>query len=203
MMCSAYRLNKQGDSRELCLSPFSTLNQPGLLYRALIASWPTYRFLRRQVRWSWSSVPISLRTFHSLSLSTLLNCFGPAASFIQGLLVILLHSSQDLGDSSFGVIYFDSYCGSWGSHGKYTGWFAIPSSSGSHFFFFFVRTLCYDPSVLGNLPGMAYSFTELCKPIHHNKAVIHEGGKQENTIWSGNTTSGHIPWRNQNWKRHT
>ena len=27
MMCSAYRLNKQGDSRQLCYTPFSILNQ--------------------------------------------------------------------------------------------------------------------------------------------------------------------------------
>ena len=53
------------------------------------------------------------------------------------------------------------------------GWFAIPSSSGSRF----VRTLFYDPSVLGNLHSMAYSFIELCKPIHHNKVMIHEGEK--------------------------
>ena len=25
------------------------------------------------------------------------------------------------------------------------------------------------------LHGMAHSFNELCKPIHHDKAVIHEG----------------------------
>ena len=41
------------------------------------------------------------------------------------------------------------------------GWFAIPSSSGS----WFVRTLCYDPSVSGGLHSMAHSFTELCKPF--------------------------------------
>ena len=34
-----------------------------------VASWPAYRFLRRQVR--WSGIPISLRIFHSLS------CFKP------------------------------------------------------------------------------------------------------------------------------
>ena len=26
------------------------------------------------------------------------------------------------------------------------------------------------------LHGMAHSFIELCKPLHHGKAVIHEGG---------------------------
>ena len=29
-----------------------------------VASWPAYKFLRRQVR--WSGIPISLRIFHSL-----------------------------------------------------------------------------------------------------------------------------------------
>ena len=33
-----------------------------------VASWPAYRFLRRQVR--WSNIPISLRIFHSLLWST-------------------------------------------------------------------------------------------------------------------------------------
>ena len=39
----------------------------------------------------------------------------------------------------------------------------------------FVRTLHYAPSVLGGLQGIAHSFTELHKPLGHNKAVIHEG----------------------------
>ena len=33
-----------------------------------VASWPVYRFLRRQVR--WSGIPISFRIFHSLLWST-------------------------------------------------------------------------------------------------------------------------------------
>ena len=49
-------------------------------------------------------------------------------------------------------------------------WFAIPSSSGPHF----VRTCNYDPSVLVALHSIAYSFTGLCKTLHHNKAVIYE-----------------------------
>ena len=34
-----------------------------------VASWPVYRFLKRQVR--WSGIPISFRIFHNLFLSTL------------------------------------------------------------------------------------------------------------------------------------
>ena len=69
MMCSAYKLNKQGNNRQPCCIPFSILNQSVVTYRVLtVASWPTYRFLRRQVR--WSGIPISLRAFHSLLWST-------------------------------------------------------------------------------------------------------------------------------------
>ena len=69
MICSAYRLKKQSDSRQLCCTPFSILNQSFLSYRVLtVVSWPTYRFLRRQVR--WSGIPISLRAFCSLLWST-------------------------------------------------------------------------------------------------------------------------------------
>ena len=69
MMCSAYRLNKQGDSRQPCHSLFSILNQSIVPYRVLtVASWPGYRFLGRQVR--WSGIPDSLRASHSLLWST-------------------------------------------------------------------------------------------------------------------------------------
>ena len=32
------------------------------------------------------------------------------------------------------------------------------------------------------LHGMAHSFTELCKPLRHDKAVIHEGVKEPEEI---------------------
>ena len=65
MMCSAYRLNKQDDSREPCLTPYPILNQSFVPYRVLtVASWPPYSFLRRQVR--CSDISNSLRAFHSL-----------------------------------------------------------------------------------------------------------------------------------------
>ena len=50
-------------------TPFPIWNQSIVLCLVLtVASWPTYKFLRRQVRWSGSS--ISLRIFHSLLWST-------------------------------------------------------------------------------------------------------------------------------------
>ena len=57
MMCSVYKLNKWDDNKQPCHTSFPTLNQSLVPYRALtVASWPTYRFLRRQVRWSGVSI---------------------------------------------------------------------------------------------------------------------------------------------------
>ena len=69
MMCSAFRLNKQDDNIQPWRTPFPIWNQSVALCPVLtVASWPAYRFLRRQVR--WSGIPSSFRIFHSLSCST-------------------------------------------------------------------------------------------------------------------------------------
>jgi len=69
MRYSAQKLNKQGDNMQPWRTPFLIWNQSVVPCPVLTApSWPAYRFLRRQVR--WSGIPISLRTFHSLLLST-------------------------------------------------------------------------------------------------------------------------------------
>ena len=58
MMYSAYRLNKQGDNIQLWCTPFPIWKQSIVPYSVLtIASCPTHRFLRRQVR--WFGIPIS------------------------------------------------------------------------------------------------------------------------------------------------
>ena len=63
-MYSKYKLNKQGDSMQPCRTPFQILNQSVAPYKVLVvASWPTYRFLLRKVR--WPNIPISLSSFHS------------------------------------------------------------------------------------------------------------------------------------------
>ena len=62
-MYSAYKLNKQGDNIQPWRTPFPTWNQSVVPCPILtVASWPTYRFLKRQVR--WSGIPISFRIFH-------------------------------------------------------------------------------------------------------------------------------------------
>ena len=65
MMYSAYKLNNQGDNTQPWRTPFPILNQSAVPCPVLTAaSWPSYIFLRRQLR--WSGIPISLRIFHSL-----------------------------------------------------------------------------------------------------------------------------------------
>ena len=69
MMYSAYMLNKQGDNIQPWRTPFSIWNQSVVPCLVLtVASWPAYRFLRRQVR--WFGIPISWRIFRSLLWST-------------------------------------------------------------------------------------------------------------------------------------
>ena len=53
MMYSASKLNKQSDSIQPWRTPFPVWNQSVVPCPVLtVASWPAYRFLKRQVRWS-------------------------------------------------------------------------------------------------------------------------------------------------------
>ena len=61
MIHSAYKLNKQGDNIQPWCTPFPVWKSVVPCPVLTAASWPAYRFLRRQVRWSGS--PISLRIF--------------------------------------------------------------------------------------------------------------------------------------------
>ena len=69
VLYSAYKLNKQGDNIQPWHTSFPIWNQSIIPCQVLtVASWPTYRFLRREVR--WYDIPIFLRVFHSLLWST-------------------------------------------------------------------------------------------------------------------------------------
>ena len=75
MMYSAYKLNKQGDNIQPWRIPFPIWNQSVFPCPVLTAgSWPPYRFLRRQVR--WSGTPITLRIYYSLLWSTQLKALA-------------------------------------------------------------------------------------------------------------------------------
>ena len=58
MMYSAYKVNKQGDNMQPWCTPSLTWNQSVVPCPVLtVASWPAYRSLKRQIR--WSGIPIS------------------------------------------------------------------------------------------------------------------------------------------------
>ena len=77
MMYSAYKLNKQVDNIQPWCTPFPILSQSFVPYLVLtVASWPAYRFHRRQIR--WSGIPTSLRIFqffvtHAVKSSSVVN----------------------------------------------------------------------------------------------------------------------------------
>ena len=65
IMYTAQKLNKQGDNIHLCHTTFLILSQYLVSCPVLTAaSWPAYKFLKRQIR--WSDTPISLRVVHNL-----------------------------------------------------------------------------------------------------------------------------------------
>ena len=65
MIHFAYKLNKQGNNIQLWHTLFPIWSQSVVPCLFLtVVSWPAYKFLRRQVR--WSGIPISLRIFYSL-----------------------------------------------------------------------------------------------------------------------------------------
>ena len=74
-MYSAYKLNKQGDSIQSWCIPFPIWNQSIVPCPVLtVTSWPEYRFLRRQVK--WSGIPISLRIFPQFAVIHTAKGFG-------------------------------------------------------------------------------------------------------------------------------
>ena len=65
MMYSAYKLNEQSDNMQPWGTPLLIWNLSIVSHPVLtIASWPVYRFLKRQVK--WSGISISFGIFHSL-----------------------------------------------------------------------------------------------------------------------------------------
>ena len=69
MRYSACKLNKQGDNIQPWRTPFPIWNQSVVPCSVLtLASWPAYRFLKRQVR--WSGIPVSWRIFQFVVIHT-------------------------------------------------------------------------------------------------------------------------------------
>ena len=86
-MYSVYKLNKADNIQPWC-TPFPIWNQFVVPCPVLtVASWPAYRFLKRQVR--WSGIVISFRIFHSL----IINHKPPHPLFFLNTITIILSSS--------------------------------------------------------------------------------------------------------------
>ena len=69
MWCTLHMLNKQGDNIHPWRTPFPIWNQSIVPCPVLsVASWPIYRFLQRQFR--WSGIPISFRIFQFVVIHT-------------------------------------------------------------------------------------------------------------------------------------
>ena len=74
-MYSVYKLNKQGDNIQPWRTPFPIWNQSLVPCPVLtLGSWPAYRFLKRQIK--WSGIPNSWRIFHTLLWSTQSKALG-------------------------------------------------------------------------------------------------------------------------------
>ena len=105
--------------------------------------------------------------------------FGPVPSFFLGPLVVLPYFSlvayqtpSDLGDSSFGVIFFCPFNKfmkfSWQVY-----WSGLPFPPPVDHILSELSAMTHPSWVA--LHSTAHSFSELSKPLHHNKAVICEG----------------------------
>ena len=107
-MYSACKLNKQGDNIQPWCTPFPIWNQSVVPCPVLtVASWPAYRFLRREVR--WSGIAVSWRIFHSLILSHTVKGFGivnkaEIAVFLE--LSCFFHDLADVGNLIYGSSAF-------------------------------------------------------------------------------------------------
>ena len=97
VMYSAYKLNNQGDNIQPWCTPFPILNHSVVPCKVLtVASWPAYRFLRRQVR--WSGIPISWRIFQFVVIHTVKGFLRSSqynrSRHFSGILLLFLWSSQ-------------------------------------------------------------------------------------------------------------
>ena len=72
-MYSSYKLNKQDDNIQPWCTPFPIWNQSVVPCPVLtVASWPAYKFLKRQVR--WSGIPICVCTKYKIVCFRIFHC---------------------------------------------------------------------------------------------------------------------------------
>ena len=98
MVYSAYKLNEQGDNIQPWHTPFPIWNQSIIPCPVLtVASWPAYRFLRRQVR--CSGIPTSWRIFQFVLIYTAKGfCIGNKAGDVFLVLSCFFYDPTDVGN---------------------------------------------------------------------------------------------------------
>ena len=90
MMYSAYKLNKHGDNIQPWCTPFTVMNQfIGPCPLLTVASWPAYRFLKRQVR--SSGIPIYWRILQFAVIHMVKGFSVVNEAEVDGFLFFFLH----------------------------------------------------------------------------------------------------------------
>ena len=112
MVYSAYKLNNQGDNiQPWCTTPFPIWNQSVVTCPVLtVASWPEYRFLKRQVR--WSGISISLRIFQFVVICTVkgFDIVNKAEIDVFFWNSFFFHDPADVGNLIAGTSAFSKTC---------------------------------------------------------------------------------------------
>ena len=106
---STCQWNKEGDNIQPWCTPFPILNQSVVPCLVLtVASWPAYKFLRRQVRWNGS--PISLRIFQFV-IHTVEGFIIVSEAEVDGFLEVLcfLYDSAHVGNLISGSSAFSFF----------------------------------------------------------------------------------------------
>ena len=90
----------QCDNIKPCHTPFSTLNQSVVSYLVLsVASWPSYRFLRREVR--WSGMPMNFPQFIVIHTVKSFHIVNEAEVDVFLELLCFLHDLLNVGNLTF------------------------------------------------------------------------------------------------------
>ena len=113
MMYSAYKLNNQGENAPPWHTPFPICNQSAVPCPVLtVASWPVYRLLKSQFR--WSGILISFRIFHFIVIHTVksFSIVNKAEIGVFLELSCFLHNPADAGNLISGSSVFSWTSGS-------------------------------------------------------------------------------------------
>ena len=166
-MYSAYKLNKQGDNIQPWRTPFLIWKQSVVPCPVItVASWPAYRFLKRQVR--WSGTPISFRIFQFILIHTVKgfgivmeNYSTTSEFYLIGLSSFLCHVLPHHVLNLFSCV--------WLSTTLWTAARQAPLSMGFSWQEFWSGFPCLPP---GDLPNSGIKITSLTSNLHQQAGSL-------------------------------